>query len=43
VGVILFSFDVHCVTYGREKSIGSALLGEYFRVFVTYGVIAISW
>ncbi|GAK52058.1 inner-membrane translocator [Candidatus Moduliflexus flocculans] len=42
VGVILFHLMFIVSPMAGKNLIGSAMLGEYFRVFVTYGVIAVS-
>ncbi|GAK59527.1 monosaccharide ABC transporter membrane protein, CUT2 family [Candidatus Vecturithrix granuli] len=42
LGVILFHLMFIVSPMAGKNLIGSAMLGEYFRVFVTYGVIAIS-
>ena len=31
-----------CLSYGSKYLIGQAQLGEYFRVFVSYGVVAVA-
>lgn len=36
-----FSILVHSIASGRTESFGNAQIGEYFRVFVAYGVIGI--
>ena len=42
LGVILFHLMFIVSPMAGKNLIGSAMLGEYFRVFVTYGVIAVS-
>ena len=42
LGVILFHLMFIVSPMAGKNLIGSAMLGEYFRVFVTYGVIALS-
>ena len=42
LGVILFHLMFYVSPYAGKNLIGEAQLGEYFRVFVSYGVITLS-
>ena len=42
LGVILFHLMFYVAPYAGKNLIGEAQLGEYFRVFVSYGVITIA-
>ena len=42
IGVILFHLMFYVAPYSGKNLIGEAQLGEYFRVFVSYGVITIA-
>lgn len=42
IGIILFHLMFYVAPYAGKNLIGEAQLGEYFRVFVSYGVITIA-
>lgn len=42
LGVVLFHLMFYVAPYAGKNLIGEAQLGEYFRVFVSYGVITIA-
>ena len=42
LGVILFHLMFYVAPYAGKNLIGEAQLGEYFRVFVSYGVITVA-
>ena len=42
LGVILFHLMFYVAPYAGKNLIGEAQLGEYFRVFVSYGVITLA-
>lgn len=42
LGVILFHLMFIVSPMAGKNLIGSAMLGEYFRVFISYGVISIA-
>lgn len=42
IGIVLFHLMFYVAPYAGKNLIGEAQLGEYFRVFVSYGVITIS-
>jgi len=42
LGVILFHLMFVVSPMAGKTLIGSAMLGEYFRVFISYGIIAIA-
>ena len=42
VGVILFHLMFVVAPMAGKQLMGSAMIGEYFRVFVSYGIIAVS-
>ena len=42
LGVILFHLMFYVASYAGKNLIGEAQLGEYFRVFVSYGVITLA-
>ena len=42
LGVVLFHLMFYVAPYAGKNLIGEAQLGEYFRVFVSYGVITLA-